>query len=178
MDCSASHVILVDEFDNELGTMEKLEAHEKGLLHRAFSIFLFNDQGEMLLQKRAAEKYHCGDLWSNTCCSHPVKDVPIHTCLQNKLFQEMGIHAPVTKAFDYTYRALMANGLIEHEYDHVYLGRFNGIPAPNPDEVSEWRYASMDEVSRDLAQRPENYTAWFRLLFEPLSQHYAKYKCA
>lgn len=178
MACDVSHVILVDQFDNELGTMEKLEAHEKGVLHRAFSIFLFNDQGEMLLQKRASEKYHCGDLWSNTCCSHPVKDVALQTCIQAKLHQEMGISAPVEKAFDFTYRAEMANGLIEHEYDHIYVGHFNGIPSPNPAEVSEWRFASMDEIGRDLCARPERYTVWFRLLFDPLSRHYAKYKCA
>jgi len=169
---------LVDENDRELGTMEKLEAHRKGVLHRAFSIFLFNDQGELLLQKRSAAKYHCGSLWSNTCCSHPVKGMAMEKCLQNKLYQEMGITADVEKAFDFTYRAEMNNGLIEHEYDHVYIGRFSGIPQPNPEEVCEWKYVSMQELGHDLALHPEDYTAWFRLLFEPLLSHCAKYKRA
>ncbi len=165
-------VILVDRNDNPLGVMDKLEAHQKGLLHRAFSIFLFNEAGEMLLQKRASTKYHCGGLWSNTCCSHPIPNYDIDRCLSEKLFQEMGIGASLQKAFDFTYRAQLDNGLTEYEYDHVYIGHYSGTPQPNPNEVDTWCYASLAEVSEQLARYPEHFTPWFRLLFPKLRNHF------
>lgn len=166
------HVILVDTDDREIGTMEKLEAHEKGLLHRAFSIFLFNDRGEMLIHRRALTKYHCGGQWSNTCCSHPEKGKDLNDCLRDKLFQEMGIAAEVEKAFEFTYRAEMENGLTEHEYDHVYIGRYNDAPRPNPEEVCDWRYVSMPALEAELRNEPEKFTPWFRMLFDRITKHY------
>jgi len=170
MGLAFNKVILVDINDNPIGEMEKLEAHEKGLLHRAFSIFLFNDHGEMLLQKRAYSKYHCGGLWSNTCCSHPFPGIEMQTCLDEKLYQEMGISTALTKAFDFTYSARLDNGLTEYEYDHVYTGRFNGSPDPNPDEVCKWCYASTEELQRQIQLYPGHFTPWFRLLFPKIQE--------
>ncbi|MCA1751977.1 MAG: isopentenyl-diphosphate Delta-isomerase [Cryomorphaceae bacterium] len=172
-DIDAPHVILVDAEDREIGTMEKLEAHKKGLLHRAFSIFLFNDQGEMLIHRRALSKYHCGGQWSNTCCSHPIKGKALNDCLSTKLHQEMGITAELEKAFEFTYRAEMENGLIEHEYDHVFIGRYKDTPRPNPREVCDWRYAPIDDVSAEMRSNPEKFTPWFRMLFDSVASHYA-----
>lgn len=166
---SKDHVILVDEQDREVGHMEKLEAHQKGALHRAFSIFLYNDSGQMLLQKRAVEKYHSGALWSNTCCSHPVPGVHISKCLEEKLFQEMGIQASLQKAFDFKYKALLDNGLVEHEYDHVYVGIYNGFPNPNPEEVAAWRYADSEDLQKEIYDAPELFTPWFKLLLPRLA---------
>lgn len=171
-----NQVILVDSEDREIGVMEKLEAHRKGLLHRAFSIFLFNGKDEMLLQKRADSKYHCGGLWSNTCCSHPQPGRQMNWCLEEKLYQEMRISTPLQKAFDLTYRAELSNGLTEFEYDHVYLGRYDDIPCPNPNEVSKWRYVPMDVIAHELQQNPDQFTPWFKILFEPLRTHYLHLK--
>lgn len=168
-------VILVDTDDREIGTMEKLEAHQRGLLHRAFSVFLFNSAGEMLIHRRAKHKYHCGGKWSNACCSHPVSGIDIETCLREKLFQEMGIESELVKAFEYTYRAELENGLIEHEYDHVYIGKYNGSPDPNPDEADDWRYASVDSLRKEMIVAPERFTPWFKMLFEKVVQHQAEF---
>lgn len=173
-----NQVILVDSEDREIGVMEKLEAHRKGLLHRAFSIFLFNSKGEMLLQKRADSKYHCGGLWSNACCSHPQPERDLQWCLKEKLYQEMRITTPLQKAFSLTYRAVLDNGLIEFEYDHIYIGHYNDTPSPNPDEVSGWRYLSMEEIADDIRKNPTLYTPWFKILFEPLCTHYTHLKTA
>ncbi len=165
-------VILVDVNDLEIGTMEKLEAHQKGFLHRAFSIFIFNSKGEMLLQKRAAEKYHTGNLWSNSCCSHPLPGENFEICLDRKLMQEMGIGCSLEPAFTFTYKADLDNGLTEYELDHIYTGIYNGVPSPNPLEVSDWRFVSMKALTKELDDSPEQFTPWFRLLFEPLTRHY------
>ena len=133
-----SNVILVDTKDNQTGISEKLEAHKKGLLHRAFSIFLFNDQDQLLLQKRADEKYHSGGLWTNTCCSHPSPGEFLIKSAQNRLKEEMGISTSLSPLFSFIYKAEFDNGLIEHELDHVFIGTFNANPLPNPEEVGEW----------------------------------------
>ena len=137
------YVILVDDNDRQTGICEKLKAHEEGLMHRAFSIFLFNNKGEFLLQQRASEKYHTGGLWSNTCCSHPRPDENMEDALQRKLFQEMGIHCPVREAFQFSYQARLDNSLIENELDHVYFGEFNDMPNPNPAEVQNVSYTHL-----------------------------------
>lgn len=168
------YVILVDENDRQTGTCEKLEAHQKGLKHRAFSIFLFNKKGEFLLQQRAAEKYHTPGLWSNTCCSHPRPDEEMEEALQRKLFQEMGIQSPVEKVFDFSYRADFENGLIENEVDHVYFGEYNEAPNPNPSEIQSWKYSSFEDIKKEIAQDESNFTPWFKLVLDQVKDHYKK----
>lgn len=169
---SPNDVILVDENDREIGTMEKMEAHRIGALHRAFSVFLFNNSGEMLIHRRAEHKYHCGGKWSNACCSHPVRGVDLADCLNNRLFHEMGIKTELFKAFEFKYRAELDNGLIEHEYDHIYTGRYDGIPAPNPNEADDWRYVPVSALRREIAEAPEAFTPWFKMLFEKVVRHH------
>ena len=159
-------VILVDIEDNTVGTMEKMEAHKKGILHRAFSIVLFNSQGEMLLQKRARTKYHSGGLWTNACCSHPQPNELLETATQRKLKQEMGIEMPLEFLYKFIYEAPLANNLIEHELDHVFTGTFDGTPVINPDEVEDWKFVNMESLRTDIHQHPERYTTWFRLIVE------------
>lgn len=171
MDTSHENVILVDENDRRMGTMEKLEAHEKGVLHRAFSIFLFNENGELLLQRRALEKYHTPGLWTNTCCSHPRADETMDHALQRKLKQEMGITCPVKKAFQFVYKAELENDLTEHELDHVYYGYFDQKPTPNPEEVVEWKYSPIAAIRKDIQEHPEKYTPWFKIIFERASEY-------
>lgn len=168
------YVILVDENDRQTGICEKLEAHQKGLMHRAFSIFLFNNKGEFLLQQRADEKYHTPGLWSNTCCSHPRPDEEMEEALQRKLFQEMGIHAPVEKIFDFRYRADFENGLIENELDHVYFGEFNDVPKPNPAEIQAWKYSSFEEIKKEIAKDGSMFTPWFKLVLDRVNENYKK----
>lgn len=171
MDTSREDVILVDENDRQTGTMEKLEAHQKGVLHRAFSIFLFNKNGELLLQRRALEKYHTPGLWTNTCCSHPRADESMEHALQRKLKQEMGITIPVKKAFQFVYKAELESGLIEHELDHVFYGYFGENPNPNPEEVVEWKYSSVSDIREDIKNYPERYTPWFKIIFERAAKY-------
>lgn len=160
------HVVLVDENDNPIGEIEKMEAHEKGLLHRAFSVFIFNPQGLMLLQKRAGTKYHSADLWTNACCSHPGLDEEIVDAAVDRLQMEMGILTSLSKKFSFVYRAELDNGLIEHELDHVLFGSYDGEPFPNPEEVADWRYVSMEDLERELITHPEHFTSWFKLVFD------------
>lgn len=167
------HVILVDSNNRELGTMEKMEVHEKGLLHRAFSIFIFNSVGEMLVHRRAEEKYHCGGMWTNAVCSHPRPGESQSQALRRKMQQEMGFSTEVKKAFDFTYKAELSNGLIEHEYDEVFYGIYDGELAPNPMEVQDFRYVSISELSKSLRDNPEQFTPWFLNLFEPISKYYS-----
>ena len=157
-------VVLVDEHDNEIGTMEKMEAHQKGVLHRAFSILLFNSKGELLLQKRAKSKYHSAGLWTNTCCSHPLPGESMKTATQRKLEQEMGIVLQPEFAYKFIYKATLDRNLIEHEYDHVFIGTFDGAPLINKDEVDEWKYCRVDSVRKEVLENSESYTAWFRLI--------------
>lgn len=157
-------IILVDEFDNEIGTMEKMEAHRKGVLHRAFSVLLFNSQGELLLQKRAKNKYHSGGLWTNTCCSHPLPQESIEDAASRRLKQEMGIDLQPTFAFKFIYKTHLDQSLIEHEYDHVYTGVFDGTPVINKDEVEEWKFMDLTSLRKDIKQFPESYTTWFKII--------------
>lgn len=161
----SQQVILVNDQDEAIGTMEKMEAHQKGLLHRAFSVFIFNSKGEILLQQRAQDKYHSAGLWTNTCCSHPQPGENIIESAQKRLGEEMGFTTSLTKVFDFTYRASFENGLIEHEFDHVFTGKYDGEVNYNPIEVMNFSYRSLDEIRRSLQTEPENYTAWFRLAY-------------
>ena len=161
-----TNVILVDSNDSPIGEMEKLEAHQKGVLHRAFSIFLFNDQKELLLQKRASDKYHSGDLWTNTCCSHPAPGEHLTTSAQNRLLNEMGITTSLRTLFSFMYKTQFSDGLIEHELDHVLIGTFNASPLPNPAEASDWKYASLEEISSEIEENPEAYTFWFKEIYK------------
>jgi isopentenyl-diphosphate Delta-isomerase len=155
-------VILVDANDNVVGTLDKLEAHKAGTLHRAFSILLFNSKGEMLLQKRAHSKYHSGGLWTNTCCSHPSPEETIEEATRRRLKFEMGIDMQPEFVYKFIYKAPLDHNLIEHELDHVFTGVYNGTPAVNPDEVDDWKYVSINELQRDIQENPEQYTVWFR----------------
>jgi isopentenyl-diphosphate delta-isomerase len=160
-------IILVDRSDNEIGYCEKLEAHKNGgKLHRAFSIFIFNSRGQMLLQQRAATKYHCAGLWTNACCSHPNKGETLEAAVHRKLKQEMGFDCPLKEIFSFIYRAEFANGLTEHEFDHVFVGRYDGAINPNPDEVDDWRWIDVAELIKDVKKNPQKYTPWFRIALE------------
>lgn len=159
-------VILVTADDHAIGTMEKMEAHEKGVLHRAFSVLLYNSKGEMLLQKRAASKYHSAGLWTNSCCSHPLPGESVEVAARRRLRQEMGIDLEPTFAYKFIYKAALDKNLIEHELDYVLIGTFSGEPAINPDEVEAWKYVSVPDLRHDVKNNPEKYTYWFKLILE------------
>ena len=154
-------VVLVNESDEEVGVGEKLRVHRDGALHRALSVFLVNADGALLLQRRHPAKYHSGGLWSNTCCSHPRPGEPVAEAATRRLREEMGISCPLTPAFSFIYEADLGE-LREHEYDHVFVGSWEGSPEPDPREVSEWRWMGADDVRADVAAHPERYTFWFR----------------
>jgi isopentenyl-diphosphate delta-isomerase len=156
-------VILVDEEDNEIGTEEKMEAHRLGKLHRCFSIFIFNSKGEFLLVRRAKSKYHSGGLWTNTCCSHPRPGEDTATAAHRRLVEEVGFNTELHKAFTFTYRAKLDKGMTEHEFDHVFVGIFDGKAVPNPKEVDEISYVEPSALTEDMKERPERYTAWFKI---------------
>lgn len=158
-------VILVNGQDEPVGTMEKMEAHYQAALHRAFSVFLFNSRGEMLLQQRAKSKYHSGGLWTNACCSHPRPGEETANAANRRLHEEMGISAQLKKIFDFTYKASFDNGLTEHEYDHVFTGNFSGIIKPNKNEVQDYCFKSMEDLEISLQSHPHKYTAWFHIAF-------------
>jgi isopentenyl-diphosphate delta-isomerase len=158
------HVILVDEFDNAIGTMEKLEAHQKGFLHRAFSVLLFNSKGEILLQKRAQGKYHSGGLWTNTCCSHPLPGESMSDATRRKLMQEMGIDQQTEFAYKFIYKTALDDNLIEHEYDHVFIGTHDGDPIINDQEVEDWKFTDLPSLRTDIQENPDAYTFWFKLI--------------
>ncbi|RFC55725.1 isopentenyl-diphosphate Delta-isomerase [Brumimicrobium aurantiacum] len=155
-------VVLVDENDRVLGTMEKLKAHQDGLLHRAFSVVIFNDKNEMLIHKRASDKYHCGGLWTNTCCSHPRLEETVKEGALRRMNEEMGFTTSIHYIGQFIYKTAFENGLTEHELDHLFVGRFNGEPKPNPEEVEDFRYVTIDELKADIEKHPENYTVWFK----------------
>ena len=158
-------VILVDEKDNPIGVAEKMEAHEKGLLHRAFSVFIFNSKGEMLLQQRALHKYHSGGLWTNACCSHPNPGEDILAASQRRLKEEMGFEVSVEKVFDFMYKTEFDNGLAEHEFDHVFAGEYDGPVAYDKNEVMDFCFKDMKEIRNSLQTHPEKYTSWFHPAF-------------
>ena len=164
-------VILVDESDRPLGKMEKMEAHKKALLHRAFSVFIFNSKGEMLLQRRAPGKYHSPGLWTNACCSHPRPDEETHSAALRRLKEELGISTTLTKLFDFTYRSAYDNGLTEFEFDHVFAGVYDGRDIrPDPAEVSDFCFRSPQDIQVDLQRSPAKYTTWFHLAFPLVSE--------
>ena len=159
-------VILVDENDNQLGLMEKIEAHEKALLHRAFSVFIFNDNGELMLQQRALHKYHSPGLWTNTCCSHQRDGESNIDAGKRRLHEEMGFVVDLTETTTFIYKAPFDNGLTEHEFDHVMVGYYNDEPDINKDEVASWKWMPLSEVKVDIALNPDLYTEWFKIIFE------------
>jgi isopentenyl-diphosphate Delta-isomerase len=162
------HVILVDRNDAPIGVREKQAAHVTGALHRAFSVFVFDDAGRMLLQRRASDKYHSGGLWSNTCCSHPRPGEATAAAARRRLLEEMGFLCPLETAFAFTYHADVGGGLIEHEYDHVFIGHFDGEPEPDPAEVGGWRWVGLDALVAELQEQPDRFTHWFRIAFDEL----------
>jgi isopentenyl-diphosphate delta-isomerase len=153
-------VVLVDEQDAPIGTADKQEAHRSGALHRAFSVFVFDGAGRLLLQRRAADKYHSGGLWANTCCSHPRPGEDVADAAHRRLREEMGFDCELSPAGSFVYRASLGNGLTEHEFDHLLVGRFDGEPRPDPAEVGAWRVVRVPELRRDMAARPDRYAAW------------------
>lgn len=159
-------VILVDSNDNQIGLMPKLEAHEKGVLHRAFSVFIFNNDGELMLQRRALTKYHSPGLWTNTCCSHQRDGETNIISGKRRLNEEMGFNTELFEKTSFIYKAKFDNGLTEHEFDHVLVGSYNHSPIINPNEVDSWKWMSMENVKKDIKDHPENYTAWFKIIFE------------
>jgi isopentenyl-diphosphate Delta-isomerase len=158
------YVILVDEQDREVGTMEKMEAHVKGVLHRAFSVLVFNSKGEMLIQRRADCKYHSAGLWTNTCCSHPRPGEKIEDAAQRRLEEEMGISLTPEKAYSFIYRTELGGGLIEYELDHVLTAYYDGEPALNAEEAQDWRYISIPELKSLVSTHPDDFTIWFKLI--------------
>ena len=165
-------VILVDKNDNEVGTMEKQEAHVKGLLHRAFSVFIFNDKNELLLQRRAVNKYHSGGLWTNTCCSHPRQNEKTEDAAKRRLIEEMGMRSTLKKQFDFVYKAKLDNNLYEHEFDHVFFGFTNDLPIINPEEVEEYTYKTLEDIGNEMKAIPDKYTEWFKICFrEVVNSH-------
>ena len=167
-------VILVNEQDDVIGRAEKLEAHKNGLLHRAFSVFVFNDNEELLLQQRAHHKYHSPGLWTNTCCSHPRPDEVTIEAARRRCLEEMGIVITLKEIFSFVYKADFENGLTEHEYDHVYIGTYNKDPYINKDEVNAFKWASTSNIKKDLLANPNHYTVWFKLCFERVVKHISK----
>ena len=159
------NVVLVDRNDNPIGLMEKIEAHRRGLLHRAFSVFIIDDASRLLLQKRSQTKYHSPGLWTNTCCSHPRNGEIIIDAANRRLMQEMGMSANLKHMFSFIYRAEFDNGLIEHEFDHVFIGKSNSDPVINPDEVCEWKWTEIKKIKKDIIENSHHYTEWFKIIF-------------
>jgi len=155
-------ILLVDENDKEVGIGEKIKTHQEGKLHRAFSIFVFNSKGQLLLQRRAKSKYHSGGLWTNTCCSHPRSGEDIEKAVHRRLKEEMGFDCELKEIFSFIYKVKFNNDLFEHEYDHVFIGKFNGEPIPNPEEVDEWKWVDMEELKKDIEKNPDSYTYWLK----------------
>ncbi len=160
-----TQVILVDVNDSQTGTMEKMQAHEQGLLHRAFSVFIFNRKGEMLLQQRALSKYHSGGLWTNACCSHPLPGEETAAAARRRLNEELGFETAIEKVFDFVYKADFDNGLTEHEFDHVFTGEYEGTIFLNKEEAMDVCYKDVQEIRQLLKTVPQQYTAWFHLAF-------------
>lgn len=162
----AEQVILVDEHDNALGLMEKMEAHRLAKLHRAFSVFAMNDKNEILLQRRALHKYHSGGLWTNTCCSHPRDGESVEEAARRRLMEEMGFTCDVKRIFSFIYKAELDNDLTEHELDHVLIARWNDDPDVNPDEVDSFDWKSVEWVANDMKNNPDRYTEWFKIIYD------------
>lgn len=171
-------VILVDENDNPVGTMPKMEAHEKAMLHRAFSVFILNANDEVLLQQRANDKYHSAGLWTNTCCSHPHPGEDTLGAARRRLKEEMGMEADLQFVFKFMYKAPFDNLLTEHEIDHVFIGKTNQLPVINPEEVASYKYMKPEEIKLDMEQNPQSYTVWFRIIFNEFYKEIFTHKLA
>ena len=161
-----NYVILVDEKDNPLGIMEKIEAHEKAKLHRAFSVFIYNSKNELMLQQRALTKYHTPGLWTNTCCSHQKLEESNIEAGKRRLQEEMGFSTELKETISFIYKAPFENGLTEHEFDYILVGEYQNDPQPNPDEVHDWKWMSLDNIENDIKKNPSLYTEWFKIIFE------------
>jgi len=164
-------VILVNEQDEQIGLMNKMEAHEKALLHRAFSVFVMNDKGELMLQQRAAEKYHSPLLWANTCCSHQRDGETSLNAGKRRLEEEMGFVCELKELFSFIYKAPFDNGLTEHELDHVMIGTYQDAPVINPEEVASYKWMTLEAVKNDMEKQPEIYTEWFKIIFDKFYHH-------
>jgi isopentenyl-diphosphate delta-isomerase len=159
-------IALVDSTDSIIGYEDKMKVHREGTLHRAFSIFIFNKNKELMLQQRAWQKYHSPGLWTNTCCSHLLQHMTMEQCIHDRLSFEMGFDCPMEYKLSFTYQAHFDNGLTEHETDHVYIGNWEGIPNVNPDEVAAYRWISIPDLKKEMENRPENFTYWFKIIMQ------------
>jgi isopentenyl-diphosphate delta-isomerase len=170
------YVILVDENNNQIGFEEKILAHKKNLLHRAFSIFIFNDSFEILLQKRAPNKYHSGNLWTNTCCSHPLENLSLVESAKKRLVEEMGIKANLNEVFSFIYQAEFDNGLFEYEYDHVLFGISNNKPILNPDEAIDYKWIKISDLKAQIEKNPGNFTVWLQIMINNYFKYFEDYE--
>ena len=169
-------VILVNEKDEPIGLMNKLEAHEKAVLHRAFSVFILNDKNEVMLQQRAHHKYHSPLLWTNTCCSHQRAGETNIEAGKRRLYEEMGFNAELKELFHFIYKAPFDNGLTEHELDHVMIGYSNEVPSINPEEVESWKWMKIEDIKEDMIQNPALYTIWFKIIFDEFYHYLEDHK--
>lgn len=167
-------VVLVNENDEFIGSMKKMEVHQKGLLHRAFSVFIFDTRGRMLLQQRSSKKYHGANLWTNACCSHPSPDEKIEDAAERRLKEELGFVTPLQKIFSFTYHAPVENNLIEHEFDHVFAGEYENAIRPNHHEVADYTYETMEQIKKDIQSYPEKFTSWFKIAFPEIEEWWRK----
>ena len=162
-------LITVDAEDNVIGEIAKLEGHRKGILHRAFSIFIFNPEGKWLMQQRAFNKYHSGGLWTNTCCSHPHPGQLTEEAAINRLYEEMGIWCNIQHIFEFTYKASFGNGLTEYEYDHIFTGVTDTLPEINKEEVHSYKFMSFEEIKTEVEENPDHFTEWFKIIYEKVN---------
>ena len=169
-------VILVNEKDEPIGLMNKMEAHEKAVLHRAFSVFVLNDKNEVMLQQRAHHKYHSPLLWTNTCCSHQRAGETNLQAGKRRLFEEMGFQVELKELFHFIYKAPFDNGLTEHELDHVMIGYSNEVPSINPEEVESWKWMKIEDIKDDMIQNPALYTIWFKIIFDEFYHYLEDHK--
>ena len=169
-------VILVDKENVKTGLSEKLAAHKNGLLHRAFSILIYNQNREFLLQRRASSKYHTPNLWTNTCCSHPYDSESYEDAINRRLYEEMGMKCKLFKEFDFIYKAKFSNNLIEHEHDTVFIGESNQLPTINKDEVGEYQYISYADLRKQIDMYPEQYTPWFMMIMDKVDSNFFNHK--
>ncbi|MEG0774009.1 isopentenyl-diphosphate Delta-isomerase [Clostridium sp.] len=169
------NIIAVNEFDKEVGSIEKMEAHYKGILHRAFSILIFNSKNELLLQKRNVNKYHSPGLWTNTCCSHPRYGESLQEAIYRRLKEEMGFICDLKEIFNFVYKAELENNLFEHEFDHVFFGFYDGEVNINKDEADDFKWVSINEIKSDIKDNPEAYTYWFKVLFDRAESEFYKF---
>jgi isopentenyl-diphosphate delta-isomerase len=167
-------LILVDEKDHQIGLLDKLTVHQTGVLHRAFSVFIFNANDELLLQQRADEKYHSAGLWSNTCCSHPLSGEKTDDAVNRRLEEEMGLQCNTDFKFSFIYKMPLENGLTEHEFDHVYFGRSDDAPKLNLNEVKDWKYLSLQKLKEEILLNPQIYSAWLKICLPEVMKHFVE----